>query len=293
MIAKDKLYDYLLYLMVPVQFGLLFYFVNTMALVPHTTIELVGKIAAMGVTCGALGINVAHELGHRKGKFEQILAKSLLLTSLYMHFNIEHNRGHHKNVSTPDDPSSARLGETVFTFWIRSITKAYPSAWKIENARVKSKTGSAFSIQNEMLIFQILQLSLLAGIYFLSGLLPMLFFMGAALIGILQLETVNYIEHYGLVRKKNESGRYERVQPWHSWNSNHVLGRLILFELSRHSDHHYLASRKYQILRHFDESPQMPTGYPGMMLLSLVPPLWFKIMHDQIAKIRELNTISS
>jgi len=286
MIANDRWYDYLLYLMVPVQFGLLFYFLDTIATTPHSMIELIGKTAAMGVTCGALGINVAHELGHRKGKFEQFLAKSLLLTSLYMHFNIEHNRGHHKNVSTPDDPSSARLGEPVFMFWIRSITMAYASAWKIENERVKSKKGSAFSIQNEMLVFQILQLSLLAAIYFWYGWLPMIIFVVAATIGVLQLETVNYIEHYGLVRQQKESGRYERVQPWHSWNSNHVLGRLILFELSRHSDHHYLASRKYQVLRRFDESPQMPTGYPGMMLLSLIPPLWFKIMHAEIGKIR-------
>lgn len=285
LMAKDRVYDYLLYLVVPVQFALLYYFVSNIATIESTGVELAGRIFSMGITCGALGINVAHELGHRKGKFEQFLAKSLLLTSLYMHFNIEHNRGHHKNVSTHDDPSSARRGEMVFVFWLRSIITGYISAWRIEANQLKKKGIGPISIQNEMLRFQIIQILLLVAIYMAFGPLTMIYFMIAALIGIIQLETVNYIEHYGLSRAKKDSGQYERVQPWHSWNSNHTLGRLFLFELSRHSDHHFLASRKYQILRHHEESPQMPTGYPGMMLLSLVPPLWFWVMHKKIANL--------
>lgn len=285
LMAKDRVYDILLYLVVPVQFALLYYFVSNISSLESTGVELAGRIFSMGITCGALGINVAHELGHRKDKFEQFLAKSLLLTSLYMHFNIEHNRGHHKNVSTHNDPSSARRGETVFVFWFRSMIMGYISAWRIEANRLKKKGIGPVSLQNEMLRFQIIQALFLAGIFLAFGPMSMVYFMLAALIGIIQLETVNYIEHYGLSRHKKESGQYERVQPWHSWNSNHTLGRLFLFELSRHSDHHFLASRKYQILRHHEESPQMPTGYPGMMLLSLVPPLWFWIMHKQIANI--------
>lgn len=285
LVAKDRVYDYLLYLVVPVQFALLYYFVSVIGVMESTNLELAGRILSMGITCGALGINVAHELGHRKSKFEQFLAKALLLTSLYMHFNIEHNRGHHKNVSTHEDPSSARHGEWVFFFWFRSMIMGYISAWKIEAAQLKKKGLGPISFQNEMLRFQVIQLAFLGLIYWAFGWLPMLCFLAAALIGIIQLETVNYIEHYGLSRVQKESGQYERVQPWHSWNSNHTLGRLFLFELSRHSDHHYLASRKYQILRHHEASPQMPTGYPGMMLLSMVPPLWFLVMHKQIAQL--------
>ncbi|MEP2023652.1 alkane 1-monooxygenase, partial [Reichenbachiella sp.] len=223
----------------------------------------------------------------RKNKFERFLAKSLLLSSLYMHFYIEHNRGHHKNVSTHEDPSSARRGEWVFFFWFRSMIMGYISAWKIETAQMKKKGYSSISIHNEMLRFQLIQLAFLVLIYWGFGYMPMIYFLVAALIGIIQLETVNYIEHYGLSRTQKETGQYERVQPWHSWNSNHTLGRLFLFELSRHSDHHFLASRKYQILSHHEASPQMPTGYPGMMLLSMVPPLWFVVMHNHIERINK------
>lgn len=289
LVAKDRVYDYLLYLVVPVQFALLFYFVSVIGVMESTGVEFAGRVLSMGITCGALGINVAHELGHRKSKFERFLAKLLLLTSLYMHFYIEHNRGHHKNVSTHEDPSSARRGEWVFFFWFRSMIMGYISSWKIEAAQLRKKGKGPISIQNEMLQFQIIQLAFTGLVYWWFGLMPMICFLVAALIGIIQLETVNYIEHYGLSRNQKESGQYERVQPWHSWNSNHTLGRLFLFELSRHSDHHFLASRKYQILRHHEASPQMPTGYPGMMLLSLVPPLWFMIMHRQISNLTESN----
>ena len=140
-----------------------------------------------------------------------------------------------------------------------------------------------------MIIFQMVQLGLLLGVYLMFGGFAVLMFLGAALIGIAQLETVNYIEHYGLSRKRREDGTYERVQPWHSWNSNHMIGRLLLFELSRHSDHHFIATRKYPILRHHDGSPQMPTGYPGIILMSLFPPLWFRVMHKAIHKVESAH----
>lgn len=279
-------YDVLLLVMFPVTGGLLWYFLEVMSVGGFTWVEWVGKTTAMGITCGALGINVAHELGHRKGAIEQFFAKALLLTSLYMHFIIEHNRGHHKYVSTDEDPASARLNESLYLFWFRSIFMSYRSAWRLEAHRLKSVGARWY--RNEMMWFQVIQVVLVAVIGLVFGYVSMGCFLGAALVGILQLETVNYIEHYGLRRKQKDSGQYERVQPWHSWNSNHVVGRLFLFELSRHSDHHYMASRKYQILRHHEEGPQMPTGYPGMMLLSLVPPLWFKVMH---AKMKEYSRL--
>jgi len=278
---KNPVYDFLVYLVVPIHFYALWLFLNSVH--PELdTVTLVGRITSMGMLCGVLGINVAHELGHRTKKYEQWMAKALLLTSLYMHFFIEHNRGHHRNVSTQEDPSSARYGEPLYLFWLRSVSQAYMSAWKIESDRLKKKGLSSFSLRNEMLQFQLIQIILLIGIYYYFGLQVMTFFLLAAVMGFLLLETVNYIEHYGLRRNKNENGRYERVMPTHSWNSDHIMGRMLLFELSRHSDHHYIASRKYQILRHMDESPQMPTGYPGMMLLASIPPLWFKVMNKKV-----------
>jgi alkane 1-monooxygenase len=214
------------------------------------------------------------------------MSKMLLLTTLYMHFFIEHNRGHHKNVSTDEDPASSRLGEIVYFFYFRSIYGSFISAWKLESERLKRLKFSFWSFKNEMIVYQFLQASLILVIFYFFGMETTLFFLISATIGILLLETVNYIEHYGLRRKKKENG-YERALPIHSWNSNHPVGRMVLLELSRHSDHHYIASRKYQILRHFNESPQMPTGYPGMLILSLFPPLWFKVMDPRIEKYRK------
>jgi alkane 1-monooxygenase len=280
-VKNDKSYDLLLYSLVPIQYILLLCFLNVISQSDLDLVTKIGITLAFGMTCGILGINAAHELGHRSTWYEQLMSKSLLLTTLYMHFFIEHNRGHHKNVSTDEDPASSRYGENVYSFYIRTIRDSWLSAWKLEKERL-SKLGQAqFSWQNEMLRFQIIQALLVIGIYFGFGKETVLWFLGSAFVGFMLLETVNYIEHYGLRRDK-KGDRYERTMPMHSWNSNHPIGRLVLLELSRHSDHHYLANRKYQILRHFDESPQMPTGYPGMMLLSLIPPLWFKVMHKKI-----------
>jgi alkane 1-monooxygenase len=238
----------------------------------------------MGLLCATFGINVAHELGHRVNKMEQTFAKLLLLTSLYMHFFIEHNKGHHKHVATPHDPSTAKYNQSLYAFWMQTLIGTYVSAWKIANEEQEKKGKPRWSLQNEMLLFQLIQITfVLLILYFFSVKIAILFIV-AALMGGLLLESVNYIEHYGLSRNPTSEDQFERVQPHHSWNSNHIIGRLMLFELSRHSDHHYLASRKYQILRSFDNAPQMPTGYPGMILLSLFPPLWFKIMHEQMKK---------
>ncbi|GAB4235113.1 MAG: alkane 1-monooxygenase [Ekhidna sp.] len=283
---KDPINDWQLYVMVPIQFLLLYFFLDSMSQSNLTLTDKIGRISAMGLMCGVIGINVAHELGHRSTWHEQLMAKLLLLTSLYMHFFIEHNRGHHRNVSTKEDPSSARFGEMLYTFWIRSVVFAYLSAWKIEAERLKKQGKSFLSIKNEMLMFQLIQVGFTVGIGLFFGWAIMGFFIAAAVMGFLLLETVNYIEHYGLERDK-KGDAYERVMPHHSWNSDHIIGRLVLFELSRHSDHHFIASRKYQILRHIDESPQMPTGYPGMMLLATIPPLWFLIMNPKIRKIKE------
>lgn len=277
-IVKDRLFDFWLYLTVPIQYGLLAYFLILTSSANWTITEWIGKLSAMGILCGVLGINTAHELGHRAHIGERFLSKMLLLTSLYMHFYVEHNKGHHRNVSTPEDPASARYRESIYAFWLRSIVTGYFSAWKINAMERKAQGLSFFSPKHEMLWFQIIQIAFVALIYAIFGVQSLLAFIIAALIGILLLETVNYIEHYGLRRAKLNERLYEKSKPIHSWNSDHPLGRIMLFELSRHSDHHYQPQRKYQVLRHFEQSPQMPTGYPGMMLLSLFPPLFYKTM---------------
>lgn len=286
MVKKDLRYDLILYALVPVQYLLLIYFLFRISAGNADRLETIGIVLSMGMACGILGINAAHELGHRSTGYEQTMSKMLLLTSLYMHFFIEHNRGHHRHVSTDEDPASARKGEWVYAFYFRTIAGSWLSAWALEKERLSKKGHPFWSVHNEMLRFQVIQIGFLVAIAVVFDVRTMLLFVIAAFIGILLLETVNYIEHYGL-RRQQVNGKYERTMPCHSWNSNHPLGRLMLLELSRHSDHHYAASRKYQILRHFDDSPQMPTGYPGMIILALFPPLWFYVMDRQIALFEE------
>lgn len=285
MSKNDKFYDIILYLFVPIIFFLIWEFLISMR-ESLSASDKIGRILSMGLICGGFGINIAHELGHRTNKIEQFLSKVLLIPSLYMHFFIEHNRGHHKKVSTKEDPSSARFGENIFSFWFRAVTTGYLSAWKLEKVKLERNGKSFFSLYNEMIIFQIVQFIFIYIIYYFFGPFITGYFLICSVIGFLTLETVNYIEHYGLERTKNKNGKYERVKPFHSWNSNHPIGRIMLFELSRHSDHHFNASRKYQILKNHDNSPEMPTGYPGMMILALFPPLWFYVMNNKIKSIQ-------
>lgn len=284
---NDRIYDYMLYLTVPMQWGFVVWFWFAISQPELSWVTVAGRITAMGLMCGTFGINVAHELGHRATKYEQWMSKTLLLTSMYMHFFIEHNRGHHRNVATPDDPATARKNEWLHPFLVRSTVYSYLSAWKIELASLKRKQINPLSLQNEMLRFLIIQVGLLIGIALLFSPATMMQFALAAGIGIFLLETVNYVEHYGLVRNEISPGKYERTMPHHSWNSDHVLGRLMLFELSRHSDHHFIASKKYQILDHYDDTPQMPTGYPGMIVLACFPPLWFWVMNPRVEQWRQ------
>jgi alkane 1-monooxygenase len=293
MAREDKLYDWLLYSVVPLQWGMMLLLLLELKFGEWNNWEIAGKIWAAGIGCGVLGINVAHELGHRNNPKEQLMAKILLLSSLYMHFFIEHNRGHHMRVSTPEDPASSRRGEIVYFFWIRSVVQSYLSAWELENSRLRRKGLRVVSLRNEMINYHLIQAALLLLIGFSFGWMYMLAFVGSAVTGFLLLETVNYIEHYGLRRERLADGTYERVQVHHSWNSNHPFGRLILFELSRHSDHHYRSGRKYQVLRNLPGAPNMPTGYPGMMVLAMFPPIWFWVMHRHIDRLHMAESSTS
>lgn len=286
--AHDPYYNVLLYSLVPIQVGFLCWYLflinNKLEL-----FDLIGYTVAMGLMSGIIGINLGHELGHRHTWYEKLFGDILLLTSLENHFVPYHNRGHHNDVATPKDPATARLGETLYVFWFRSHFGSYFSAWEIEFKRMTIMKKSKFSLENKMIQYTIAALLLLLAIFILFSAFHVLFFLITASIGILLLETVNYIEHYGLLRNKNADGTYERVRRTHSWNSNHILGRLVLFELSRHSDHHYKPDKHYQLLDSYDESPQMPTGYPGMMVLSLIPPLFYSIMKKRVINLRQTN----
>lgn len=282
---RNPIYDFVLYFSVALHIFLLTIFLFSITDKSLETYEIVGRTLSMGLLT-TFAINLGHELGHRQTWGEQFLAKLMLLTSLMMHFFIEHNRGHHKNVGTFEDPSTARKGESVYAFWLRAIPNEYLSAWHLEKKRLEVIKQSTFSLRNEMIQFQIIQLLFVGLIYCLFGSHILLAFLFNAAIAYVSFETVQYLEHYGLLRKKNEKGRHERVKAHHSWNSNHVFGRLMMFNLSRHSDHHFKAHKKYQVLNHHDDAPQLPTGYPGMMILSLIPPLWFRIMNPKLETLK-------
>jgi alkane 1-monooxygenase len=274
-------YDYILYGFVLLQVVTVFIFIHSLRQPGLTGLDKLGRVVTMGLLCGIFGINVGHELGHRGDKWVRSLAKISLMTSLYMHFFIEHNKGHHKNVGTANDPATARFGESIYRFWPRNFVSCYLDAWFIAARDARKKGVAVWGTRNEMVQAQIIQAAFVGLLFLLFGKVAA-YFLVSATIGILLLQTVNYIEHYGLSREEVTAGKYGRIQPRHSWNSNHIIGRIMLFELSRHSDHHYLASRKYQLLRHHDAAPQMPTGYPGMMILSLLPPLWLYVMHRRL-----------
>lgn len=285
-VARDKIYDWLLYGVVPVIIGMLVWFLVSIQDPSLLWWEIIGRISAMGLLCGVMGINVAHELGHRQKVAEKLLAKSLLLVAQYLHFYVEHNQGHHRNVGTPGDPSSAKMNESIYAFWIRTVLFSYVSAWRIQNQHRRRKKFGFFSLKNEMFWYAVLQLTLMSLIYLIGGAYTVRCYLAAATVGILLLETVNYIEHYGLRRSKVSEHRFEDVLPIHSWNSDHIIGRLMLFELTRHSDHHYNAQKKFQTLESSQIAPQLPAGYPGMMLFSLFSPLFFIVMNKKVRKLR-------
>jgi len=262
-------FDAILLLTVPAQAAALYWLVITTPedIARQDYLSLVGHISAYGVSSGALAINVAHELGHRPQKHFQTIAQALLVSTLYGQFFIDHNWGHHKHVATPEDPSTARKGETIYAFWFRSVWGVWRSAWALDAPRMR-----------RLLVWESALLLTIAWVE------PVAFFpfVGGSVVGFLLLETVNYIEHYGLTRQRVSANRYETTTPAHSWNSNHPMGRFILFELTRHSDHHASPHKVYPTLIQQEEAPQMPAGYPAMMLLTLLPPIWFRVMDKRI-----------
>tara|TARA_B100000780_G_scaffold24812_1_gene15783 strand:+ start:1290 stop:2339 length:1050 start_codon:yes stop_codon:yes gene_type:complete len=277
-------FDFMLYFNVPLVFALLGWSLWNFSNIEYENFERIGLVLSMGIFLATNAINVAHELGHRASLFERTLSKLLYMPCLYMHFYIEHNFGHHLNVATSKDGASAKYNQNLYFFWIRSVTKQYVDAWKKQNELLKKSNTRFFSLKNDMFWYIIIQFIYLFTIFYAFSYKTMMFAIATGVISFLFLETINYIEHYGLRRKKLKSGRYERVKEIHSWNSDHNVGRIVLYELTRHSDHHFKSGKKYQILNRFKESPQLPYGYPASILISFFPPLWFMIMNRRVPK---------
>jgi alkane 1-monooxygenase len=229
-----------------------------------------------------LGINTGHELGHKRTAIEQWLARIVLAVPAYGHFTVEHGRGHHRAVATPEDCAGARMGESIYRFALRELPGGIRRAWRLEAQRLAQQGRSRFSVHNTLLqsyaLTAVLQLGLIAAF----GWVMLPFLAVHNLVAWWQLTSANYVEHYGLLRRRLPSGQYEAPQPHHSWNTNHLITNLALFHLQRHSDHHAYPSRRYQSLRHFEDLPQLPSGYFGMFPLSYVPPLWFKVMDRRL-----------
>lgn len=288
-IAEDRYYRFVTYVWTYFQYAFLFwgcYAVTSGRL--SSLWDWFGFVLSFSLVTGGIGITIAHELGHKKSRLEKFYSRALLMTVCYMHFYIEHNRGHHVYVATPMDPATAKKNENFYVFWHRSVFQGYRHAWLIENERLRNKGGSSF-LQNEMFWYTILPLAFCGILFFGTSLLigrwateiPVFFFTQSVLAFTL-LELVNYVEHYGIQRREISPGRYERVNPLHSWNASHIVSNFFLFQLQRHSDHHAYAHKRYQVLSHYDESPQLPFGYPTMILLALVPPLWFHMMNTRL-----------
>lgn len=243
-------------------------------------LELAGAVISLGAVNGAGGINVAHELMHRKSKLARGTAEVLLYGVSYPHFVVEHVLGHHRHVATPVDSAFSRAGDGLYGYVVRSAWRGLLSAWRIESARVRKR--GVVGLRDRRRRYPLVQVLLWGAIALALGPLALLVFLVQSAIAIFLLETINYLEHYGLERREIAPGRYERVRPQHSWNASQRVSNWLLFNLQRHSDHHYLASRSYPDLRHYDAVPQLPAGYAAMILVAFVPPLWFWVMDPRV-----------
>lgn len=280
-LERERYYRYIVYLATLVEYFAFFmcvWIVGTHALAWY---DYVGFALSLGAATG-ISINTAHELGHKTSRFERWLAKVTLAPVAYGHFFVEHNRGHHVRVATAEDPASARFGESFWVFLPRTVTGSIRSAWRLETARLERLGHSPWTWRNEVLHAWAMTVVVWGIAIAMAGKVVIPFLVIQAAYGASLLEVVNYVEHYGLGRRKLPSGRYERCTPQHSWNSNHVVTNLFLYQLQRHADHHANPTRSYQALRHFDDSPQLPAGYATMILFAYVPPLWYRVMNPRV-----------
>jgi alkane 1-monooxygenase len=283
-LEKDRYYRWVVISYLPLQYAGFLTAMWATARGDLSTVDRIGLAITIGCV-GGIGINTAHELGHKRESVERWLSKVALAQSFYGHFYIEHNRGHHVRVATPEDPASSRMGETFYRFWPRTVSGSFRSAWNLEKKRYARRKQHPWRLGNDVLNAWLMSLVLWVGVvaWLGVGILPFLLIQG--LIGFSLLEIINFMEHYGMLRQKvgvGERQRYERVDPSHSWNSNNIATNVLLYHLQRHSDHHANPTRRYQSLRDYAESPVLPTGYAGMLVLALVPPLFRRAMDKRV-----------
>ena len=281
-LSQDKSYRALPLLLAVAWLGLLFYAGHVFVSNDYSWAGMLGWIMSIGLLGGMIAINLGHELIHKDPKVENWMGGLLLSSVTYGGFKVEHVRGHHVHVSTPDDASSSRYNQSLYDFLPKAFVRNFKNAWRLEKQYLERKGKNNISIHNELIWWYGISFLFAVAFGVLWGWQGVLFFVGQSFFAALALEIVNYIEHYGLHRRQLQTGRYERVTPAHSWNSNFLVTNLVLFQLQRHSDHHAYAKRRYQVLRHYDESPQLPAGYSAMMLLAMVPPLWKAVMNPRV-----------
>lgn len=246
--------------------------------------EVIVMAIVVGLASGGIGITYAHELIHQQNKFERTIGEILMCSSLYGHWCIEHVYGHHINVATPKDPATAREGESIYRFLPRVLMDSLKSAWHIQKTQLEKRGTSFWSSNNAFIRLGCWTLLFIAFAVLLGGWTGLGILVGQALVAILLLELVDYVEHYGLMRQKQDDGKYEPTKPHHSWNSNHQASNWLLINLQRHSDHHYKPQRRFPTLQSYteDEAPQLPHGYPWMVLLALMPPFYFRVMTPEL-----------
>lgn len=282
-LEQDRYYRYCTYAFIPLQ---LLAIVGGSALLVGDdlgTIEKLGLALTLGCVNG-IGINTAHELGHKRASLERWLSKVALAPTAYGHFYIEHNRGHHVRVATPEDPASSRMGESFYRFWPRTVSGSLRSSWELETERLERDEIPFWSPRNDILNAWAMTVLLFGALVIAFGIELLPWLIVQAVVGFSLLEVVNYLEHYGLLREKRDDGtdRYERTEPRHSWNSDNVSSNVLLYHLQRHSDHHANPTRRFQSLRHFEEAPELPSGYATMILLAVFPPLWRRVMDPRV-----------
>lgn len=280
-LENDKYYDRIVKAFIPTQYAMT---VLGAWLASRKKTPLADKVG-LTLTVGAIngvGINTAHELGHKSSKLNKLMAMAALAPTGYTHFVVEHNYGHHRRVATPEDPASSRMGESFWKFLPRTVLGGMKSAVKIEKARLKRRGKSFWSTDNELLQGWAMSAGFFGATTLLCGPRAVPFLAAQAVYGASLLETVNYLEHYGLKRQQDDNGKYERTRPEHSWNSNHVVTNLFLYQLQRHSDHHANPTRSFQALRNFENVPELPGGYASMIMPAYVPTWWYEMMDKRV-----------
>ena len=280
-LEQDRYYRWCTYLYLPIQYAGRVFACWLWSSGDLSVLASVGLALTVAMVSG-IAINTAHELGHKRASLERWLSKVALAQSGYGHFFIEHNRGHHVRVATPEDPASSRLGESFYAFLPRTVLGSLRSSWSLEKQRLSRLEKSPWTWRNDILNAWAMTVVLFGVLVAVFGPVVLPYLAIQAIGGFCLLEVVNYLEHYGLLRQKREDGRYEYARAEHSWNSNNVASNVLLYHLQRHSDHHANPLRRYQALRHVGEAPQLPTGYAGMILLAAVPPLWRRVMDARL-----------